>query len=59
MPSIGTRTVDGVAAAGLAGIAVCAGNVITADLEALVRAADAAGLFVLGIDPAADERGSA
>ena len=59
LPSIGTRTVDGVAAAGLAGIAVCAGNVITADLEALVRAADAAGLFVLGIDPAADERGSA
>jgi DUF1009 family protein len=57
LPSIGARTVEGVAAAGLAGIAVAAGNVITADIGDLVRAADAAELFVIGVNPAAGERG--
>jgi UDP-2,3-diacylglucosamine hydrolase len=58
LPSIGARTVERAAAAGLAGIVVAAGNVITADLEDLVRVADAADLFVMGIDPAAGERGT-
>jgi DUF1009 family protein len=57
LPSIGARTVEGVAAAGLAGIAVAAGDVITADVDELVRAADAAGLFVVAVDPAPGARG--
>jgi DUF1009 family protein len=57
LPSIGARTVEGAAAAGLAGIAVAAGNVITADVAELVRAADAAGLFVVGVDPASGHPG--
>lgn len=55
LPSAGTRTVEAAAAAGLAGIALEARGVITADLSAMVRAADAAGLFVVGI--LADARG--
>lgn len=49
LPSIGPATIERAAAAGLAGIAVEAGGVIAADLGALLRAADAAGLFVLGL----------
>jgi UDP-2,3-diacylglucosamine hydrolase len=49
LPSVGTRTVEAAAAAGLAGIAVEARGTITADLADMVRAADAAGLFVVGI----------
>ena len=48
LPSIGTHTVEGAAAAGLAGIAVEAGGAIAADLQDIVRAADAAGLFLFG-----------
>ncbi|QFR32485.1 LpxI family protein [Ancylobacter sp. TS-1] len=46
LPSLGVRTVEGAARAGLAGIAVEAGGVIVSDVEALLRAADAAGLFI-------------
>ena len=52
LPSIGPGTVSAAAAAGLAGIAVEAKGAITADLQELVRAADAAGLFVVGLAPA-------
>jgi DUF1009 family protein len=48
MPSIGPRTVENVARAGLAGIAVVAGSTIVAEPEQLVAAADRAKLFVLG-----------
>ena len=48
LPSIGARTVAGAAAAGLAGIAVEAEGAIAADLQDLIRAADAAGLFIFG-----------
>ena len=48
LPSVGIHTVDGAARAGLAGIAVEAAGAITADLQQLIRAADAAGLFVVG-----------
>ena len=48
LPSIGPRTVEAAAAAGLAGIAVEAAGAITADLEAMTHAADAAGLFFVG-----------
>src|SRR5215468_10424127 len=53
LPSVGARTVEAAAAAGLAGIAVEARGAVTADVDAMVRAADAAGLFVVGV-PAAD-----
>jgi hypothetical protein len=49
-PAIGTATVGHVKAAGLAGIAVASGQVMTPDLGALIAAADAAGLFVFGLE---------
>lgn len=51
LPSIGPHTVETAAAAGLAGIAVEAAGAITADLEAITHAADAAGLFFVGAPP--------
>jgi hypothetical protein len=49
MPAIGPRTVAGAAAAGLAGIAVVGHHAVVAEADALVQAADAAGLFVVGL----------
>jgi DUF1009 family protein len=49
LPTIGPRTVEGVAAAGLAGIAVAAGNTIAAEPQAMIEAADRSGLFVTGL----------
>lgn len=49
LPSIGPRTVETAAAAGLAGIAVEAAGAITADLQAMVAAADEARLFFVGV----------
>lgn len=54
LPSLGPRTVEGVAKAGLAGIAVEAGGAIVTDTAELVRAADAAGVFLLGLQSAGD-----
>jgi UDP-2,3-diacylglucosamine hydrolase len=51
LPAIGAETIKEAAAAGLKGIAVEAGGCLVADANALVRAADAAGLFVVGIAP--------
>ncbi|MEP7029595.1 MAG: UDP-2,3-diacylglucosamine diphosphatase LpxI [Pseudolabrys sp.] len=48
MPSIGPRTVEAVAQAGLAGIAVVAGGSIVAEAEKLIAAADSAKIFVVG-----------
>ena len=48
LPSIGPATVEGAAKAGLAGIAVVAGETIMAEPAALAAAADRAGLFVIG-----------
>lgn len=50
MPAIGPRTVEAAARAGLAGIAVVAGSTIIAEPQQVARAADAAKLFVYGID---------
>jgi UDP-2,3-diacylglucosamine hydrolase len=50
LPTIGLATIEGAARAGLAGIAVQAGAALVMDREAVVRAADEAGLFVLGMD---------
>lgn len=49
LPAIGAETVAQAAEAGLRGIAVEAGGTIVPDVAALVRAADAAGLFVTGV----------
>jgi UDP-2,3-diacylglucosamine hydrolase len=49
LPSIGPRTVAGVAGAGLAGIAVVSGKTVIADAESVVREADHAGIFVVGV----------
>lgn len=50
LPSIGRSTIENAKKAGLAGIAVEAGRALVIEREALVRAADEAGLFVIGID---------
>jgi DUF1009 family protein len=53
LPSIGPRTIDGVIAAGLAGLAVVAGGTIVAEPQALVEKADRAKVFVAGLSEAA------
>ena len=49
-PAIGPETVARVRAAGLAGIAVAAGQVMAIDAEKMIAAADEAGLFLVGVD---------
>ena len=49
LPTIGPQTIQGAAAAGLAGIAIVSGNTIIVDPQAMIEAADAAGLFVTGV----------
>jgi DUF1009 family protein len=49
LPTIGPRTIEGGAAARLAGIAVVAGNTIAVEPQAMIEAADTAGLFVTGL----------
>lgn len=49
LPSIGPKTVEAAAGAGLAGVAVIAGETVVADPAALADAADRAGLFVIGV----------
>ena len=51
MPTIGPRTVEGAAAAGLRGIAVEAGGTLLTDRAACIATADQSGLFLVGIDP--------
>lgn len=51
LPTIGPRTVDGARAAGLSGIAVGHTQAITLEREVMIAAADAAGMFVTGIEP--------
>ena len=48
LPSLGPRTVEKARAAGLAGIAVAAGETVIAEPQAVAEAADRAGLFVIG-----------
>ena len=51
LPTIGIRTVRAAAEAGVRGLAFEAGGTILAEREAMVAAADAIGLFLLGVDP--------
>jgi hypothetical protein len=49
LPAIGVHTIERAVAAGLRGIAVQAGGALVIDRPAVTRAADAAGLFVVGV----------
>jgi DUF1009 family protein len=51
LPTIGPRTIEGAAAAKLAGVAVVAGNTMVAEPQAMIAAADKAALFVTGMAP--------
>ena len=52
LPSIGPDTIEAAVRAGLAGIAVIAGEAVIAEPERVAQRADSAGLFVLGVDGA-------
>lgn len=49
LPAIGPQTVANAAKAGLAGIAVAAGNTMMAEPEQVIAAADSARIFVVGV----------
>jgi UDP-2,3-diacylglucosamine hydrolase len=49
LPSIGPLTIEKVAQAGLAGLAVTAGSTMIADAEQVIAAADRAGIFFVGV----------
>jgi len=57
LPTIGPDTLRGAAAAGLRGVAFEAGGTILADREGCVAVADAAEIFLLGLDPETIEQG--
>ena len=50
LPAIGSATIDGAVAAGLAGLAVEAGGALVFQRADVVAAADRAGLFVVGVE---------
>lgn len=52
LPTIGVRTIEGAARAGLAGVAVEASGALVVRRADVIAAADAAGLFVFGFTPA-------
>ncbi|MCX5493432.1 UDP-2,3-diacylglucosamine diphosphatase LpxI [Kaistia dalseonensis] len=49
LPSVGIKTIERAAEAGLAGVAVEAGGVIAVESEAMIKLADKHGLFLVGI----------
>jgi hypothetical protein len=49
LPAIGLRTIENVAHAGLAGLAVAAGSAIVAEPAKVSAAADGAGIFFIGV----------
>jgi UDP-2,3-diacylglucosamine hydrolase len=51
MPAVGPKTIEAAQRAQLQGVALAAGQVLIADRPAFSRAADEAGLFVIGIAP--------
>lgn len=52
LPVIGVSTIEGVAAAGLAGVVGCAGGALLVDRHAVTARADALGLFIVGLPDA-------
>ena len=55
LPSLGPRTIEGVVAAGLAGVAVVAGYTVVAEADRLAAFADRHGVFVTGLSNTAAE----
>jgi DUF1009 family protein len=53
LPTIGEQTIRGAIAAGLRGLAFEGGGTIIMDRDAMIAAADAAGFFILGLEPEA------
>lgn len=49
LPTLGPRTVEGVIAAGLAGIGIVAGHTLVAEADVMIAKADQAGLFITGL----------
>jgi len=49
LPTLGPRTIDGIVAAGLAGIGSVAGHSLVAEADVMTARADQAGLFVTGL----------
>jgi len=56
LPTVGARTVESAAAGGLAGVAVEANGVLVIHSDVMIQKANAAGIFVVGIDPTEFER---
>lgn len=52
LPTLGVKTLEGAAAAGLCGVVGQAGGMIVVDRDAVAREADRLGLFVWGLAPA-------
>jgi DUF1009 family protein len=55
LPSIGPRTIENVARAGLAGLAVAAGSTMIAEPDQVVATADREGIFLIGVREDATE----
>jgi UDP-2,3-diacylglucosamine hydrolase len=51
LPTVGPHTIRAAVAAGLRGVAFEAGGTIVTERDAAIQEADAAGLFLLGLDP--------
>jgi DUF1009 family protein len=51
MPAVGPKTIEAARNAQLQGVALAAGRVLIADRQTFSRAADEAGLFVIGFAP--------
>lgn len=49
LPTLGPKTIEGLVAAGLAGIAIVAGHTLVAEADVMTAKADRAGLFVTGL----------
>jgi DUF1009 family protein len=49
LPAVGPRTIEGVAKAGLAGLAIIAGYTVAAESQTMIEVADSAGLFIQGL----------
>lgn len=51
LPTIGPKTIEGIARAGLAGLAVVAGETIVAEPDRVAKLADELNVFVIGVRP--------
>lgn len=49
LPALGPKTIEGTAAAGLAGVAALAENTLAAELQLMIETADQKGLFLTGL----------